>query len=130
MHLTHPDEHDPDQFLHKAKLAVRREIEFNSPDEEIPYFEVYIVWFSKTLQNWKAMLSSQLPDGRYYEVTYNGDKEEMYVDTYEKIVNSRVPDNPTEANKYERNYSDERYDPDPEVQARLERLKELGTSPW
>ena len=44
--------------------------------------DVYIVWFCKTLQNWKALLSTTLPDGMYYEVTYNGDKKEVYLDTY------------------------------------------------
>lgn len=54
--------------------------------------EVYVVWFSKTLQNWKALLSSTLPDGMYYEVTYNGDKEETYIDAYKKFENVCVPD--------------------------------------
>lgn len=54
--------------------------------------QVYIVWFSKTLQNWKALVSTTVPDGRYYEVTYNGDKKETYVDVYKKWDNVRVPD--------------------------------------
>ena len=37
--------------------------------------EVFIVWFSKTLQNWKALISTTISDGMYYEVTYNGDKK-------------------------------------------------------
>ena len=45
-------------------------------------FEVYIVWKCKTLQNWKWMVSSTLHDGMYYEVTYNGDKKEFYLDAY------------------------------------------------
>lgn len=32
--------------------------------------DVFIVWFCKTLQNWKALVSTSLPDGMYYEVTY------------------------------------------------------------
>lgn len=48
-------------------------------------FEVYIVWFCKTLQNWKALVSSSLQDYKYFEVTYNGDKKELYVDVYKKI---------------------------------------------
>lgn len=54
--------------------------------------DVYIVWASKTLQNWKAMISSTLPDGMYYEVTYNGDKNECYLDAYKKFEN-RVYEN-------------------------------------
>lgn len=51
---------------------------------------VYVVWFSKTLQNAKALLSTTLPDGMYYEVTYNGDKEEIYFDPYKKVGNKVV----------------------------------------
>lgn len=52
--------------------------------------EVYVVWFSKTLQNWKALVSTTLPDGMYYEVTYNGDKNEAYLDAYKKFENMVV----------------------------------------
>lgn len=48
---------------------------------------VYVVWFCKTLQNWKCLLSTTLPDGMYYEVTHNGDKEETYLDAYKKWDN-------------------------------------------
>ena len=53
-------------------------------------FEVYVVWSCKTLQNWKALLSTSLPDGMYYELTYNGDEKEMYVDAYKKFENFTV----------------------------------------
>lgn len=53
--------------------------------------EVYIVWFSKTLQNWKALVSTTLPDGMYYEVTHNGDKGETYLDAYKKFHNVTLP---------------------------------------
>jgi len=49
--------------------------------------EVFIVWFSKTLQNWKALVSTTISDGMYYEVTYNGDKKETYLDAYKKWEN-------------------------------------------
>lgn len=49
--------------------------------------EVFIVWFSKTLQNWKALISRTISDGMYYEVTYNGDKKETYLDAYKKWEN-------------------------------------------
>ena len=48
---------------------------------------VYIVWMCKTLQNNKALASTNINDGRYYEVTYNGDKDEIYLDVYEKETN-------------------------------------------
>ena len=54
--------------------------------------EVFVVWFSKTLQNWKALISTTISDGMYYEVTYNGDKKETYLDAYKKWENVCVKD--------------------------------------
>lgn len=51
---------------------------------------IYIVWFCKTLQNWKALISTTIPDGIYYEVTHNGDTNETYVDVYKKWENFTV----------------------------------------
>ena len=55
-------------------------------------FGVFIVWQCKTLQNWKFLISTTLPDGMYYEVTYNGDKKEWYMDAYKKFENRCIPD--------------------------------------
>lgn len=55
-----------------------------------PEFEVYIVWKCKALQNWKYLISSSLADGMYYELTYNGDKREWYLDAYKKFENRRI----------------------------------------
>lgn len=52
--------------------------------------DIYVVWFCKTLQNWKALISTTLPDGMYYEVTYNGDKKEIYLDAYKKFENKCI----------------------------------------
>lgn len=52
-----------------------------------PLFDVYIVWQCKILQNWKFLISTSLLDGMYYEVTYNGDKKEWYLDAYKKFEN-------------------------------------------
>lgn len=54
--------------------------------------EVFVVWFSKTLQNWKALVSTTISDGMYYEVTYNGDKKETYLDAYKKWENVCIKD--------------------------------------
>lgn len=48
---------------------------------------VRLVWFSKTLQNWKALVMTDLLDDIYYEVTHNGDKKETYLDVYIKTDN-------------------------------------------
>ena len=52
-----------------------------------PKFEVFMVWKAKALQNWKYLISSTLFDGMYYELTYNGDKKEWYLDAYKKFEN-------------------------------------------
>jgi hypothetical protein len=49
--------------------------------------QIYIVWFSKTLGNWKALVSTDIADTRYYEVTYNGERDEIYLDVYLKEAN-------------------------------------------
>lgn len=52
--------------------------------------DVYIVWMCKALQNNKALASTTLFDGMYYELTFNGNKGEMYVDAYRKWENFTV----------------------------------------
>lgn len=59
--------------------------------DPITYFDVYIVWKCKTLQNCKYLISSTIPDGMYYELTYNGNAQEWYLDTYKKIQNIVIP---------------------------------------
>lgn len=54
--------------------------------------DVYVVWFSKTLQNWKALLNTTLPDGMYYEVIYDGDRKRSYLDVYSRSDNIIVLD--------------------------------------
>ena len=61
---------------------------YNSPVyDNMVLSDVYVVWFSKTLQNWKALVSTTVDDGYYYEVTYNGDKDQVYLDQYSKVLN-------------------------------------------
>lgn len=79
----------------KAKQAVTAY--FNSQVEitdsvAITTEDVYVVWFAKTLQNWKALLSTNIPDGMYYEVTYDGEKRCMYLDAYKKFKNVKISD--------------------------------------
>ena len=82
-------------MLKKAKQLVvnyynsRVEI---TDDFEITEENVFIVWFCKTLQNWKALVSTTVSDGMYYEVTYNGDKHETYLDAYKKWENVKIVD--------------------------------------
>jgi hypothetical protein len=55
-------------------------------------FEIYIVWFAYTLGNWKALLSTTLSDGMYYEVTYDKAMHRTYLDAYKKFSNQMIPD--------------------------------------
>ena len=72
----------------KAILIVRDYIDNHlDKSDAIPSFGVFIVWKCKALQNWKWLISSTLFDGMYYEVTYNGDKREFYLDAYKKFEN-------------------------------------------
>ena len=48
---------------------------------------VFVVWSCKTLQNNKALVSTTVSDGMYYELTYNGDKQQLYLDAYKKWEN-------------------------------------------
>lgn len=52
--------------------------------------DVYVVWSCKTLGNNKALLSTTVPDGMYYEITYNGAKNEAYFDAYKKWENKCI----------------------------------------
>lgn len=51
---------------------------------------MFIVWSCKTLQNNKILASTTLSDGMYYELTYNGDKKEIYLDAYKKFENRAI----------------------------------------
>ncbi|WP_314479469.1 DUF6275 family protein [Streptococcus cristatus] len=66
-------------------------------NREIKAEDCFVVWFSKTLQNWKALVStnaitSSEPSGDYAEITHNGDKKETYVDVYAKVSNRAIKD--------------------------------------
>lgn len=78
---------------HKAKSLVYGVIK--SMYETPPGFsldDIFIVWSCKVLQNWKFILSAMFKGAPLVEVTYNGDKEETYIDVYRKIENIKIPD--------------------------------------
>lgn len=55
--------------------------------------QLFVVWFCKTLQNWKALVATTVPgDGLYFEITHNGDSKETYIDTYKKEANTNIAD--------------------------------------
>lgn len=42
------------------------------------------------MQNNKALASTNVADGMYYEITFNGNKREVYFDAYEKRENTCI----------------------------------------
>ena len=75
-------------FINKCKEIVRKyEMEHLDKSDNVPEFDVFVVWQCKILQNNKALLSTTLFNGMYYECTYNGDKKELYLDAYKKFEN-------------------------------------------
>lgn len=75
-------------------MAIVEQYASNHLDKSDPpkEFAVFIVWQCKVLQNWKFLISTSLRDGMYYEVTYNGDKKEWYLDAYKKFENQCIPE--------------------------------------
>ena len=81
------------EFIPLAKQTVLDYVQAHldvTDDVKVSIDDIYVVWFCKTLQNWKALISTTLPDGMYYEVTYNGDKKEIYLDAYKKFENKSI----------------------------------------
>lgn len=78
---------DNQSFISKSKQAIVDYVNEHTDGGEIDTNEVYVVWLVRVLQNNKALLSTPVPDGRYYEATFNGDKNEIYLDVYKKEKN-------------------------------------------
>lgn len=83
---------DNKQFIKQAKEEIKEFL--NALTLTVDDNDIFVVWYAKTLQNHKALLSSTVSN-HYFECTYNGDKQEMYVDVYAKktqIVSSYSED--------------------------------------
>lgn len=77
-----------DKFIIKAKEKVKEyAYEHLDKSDNIPEFDVFIVWYAYELGHSKALLSTTLLDGMYYEITYNSNKNELYFDVYKKFEN-------------------------------------------
>lgn len=72
----------------KVSELVRKYVEEHlDKSDQKQEFEVFVVWQCYILGNAKWLLSTTLPDGMYYEVTYNKSKDEFYLDAYKKFEN-------------------------------------------
>lgn len=78
-----------EKAINAARTVLFNELGYNA--NELALMDMYVVWFSKTLQNWKALVSG-VHIKEYIEVTYNGDKGETYVDVYWKACNRCLKD--------------------------------------
>lgn len=72
---------DPRRLLFERVMTVRG-LEFSTR------FDVWIVWSCKTLQNRKWIMATSLPDNNLYELTYDGETGQFYLDEYEKVSNT------------------------------------------
>lgn len=84
---------DSQRFIDKCKKIVVQYANDHldkSDNQVISVDNVFVVWSCKTLQNNKALLSTTLFDGMYYELTLNGDKQEIYFDAYKKWENKCI----------------------------------------
>lgn len=80
-------EKDFTELVRKTVAEYANEHLDKADGKQITEDDVFIVWECKTLQNNKAMASTTLFDGMYYELTFNGDKNELYLDAYKKWEN-------------------------------------------
>lgn len=76
------------EFIEKATRIVNDyAIQHLDVTDGVPEFDVFVVWSCFILGHQKALLSTTLSDGMYYELTYNSAKNEIYLDAYKKFEN-------------------------------------------
>lgn len=73
------------EFEKAAKNAVIQTL-----SENISIDQLDLVWFAHELGYKKCTIWGQPMGNKYAEVTYNRDKDEMYVDIYQKIINNKI----------------------------------------
>lgn len=82
-----------EEFLNYTKTLVKN-YTYDHLDKtdsiKLEDFDVFVVWYNFTLKNQKALLSTTLFDGMYYEITYNSNKNEIYFDAYKKFENKCI----------------------------------------
>lgn len=80
---------DNKKFIKIAKTKLLEYYNKTLEEKEISINDIYVVWICKTLQNNKALLATTNSDNMYFEITYNGDNNEMYLDAYKKYENKK-----------------------------------------
>ena len=78
------------EFEVSAKNAIIQAVE-KKYNEKLKIQEINTVWFCWILRNIKGIFADcKKNNERLYEVTYNSNKEEMYVDVYQKDDNQKI----------------------------------------
>ena len=77
------------EALDIVRNYIEKHLDKSDPKAE---FDVYTVWKAKVLQNWKYLISSTLPDGMYYELTFDGDEKVWFLDAYKTFENVVIPE--------------------------------------
>lgn len=77
---------DTGNFLIYCKMKVY-EYYTEKKIETVQRFNIFQVWYGKTLQNHKCLMSTNNHDHLYFEFTYDGDKKQLYLDVYDKLEN-------------------------------------------
>lgn len=78
-------------FLTRCRTLVARTINRNETNKllmGVSAEDVFVVWYSKTLQNHKSILGVK-GHPALYEATYNGNEDELYLDEYIKVHNQK-----------------------------------------
>lgn len=84
---------DNGKFLDICKKQIVKYVNYHldkTYKKTITEEDVFVVWSCKALQNNKALLSTTLFDGMYYECTFNGDRKQLYLDAYKKWENKCI----------------------------------------
>jgi hypothetical protein len=84
---------DPDRYLQQAKQLVMENYNGHHEDENEPPLRIgdlHIVSFVKTLSTWRAQVGSGVVRGLVWIVTFNGQKNEAYIEVYRKLTNTKV----------------------------------------
>lgn len=79
--------------MNQRVIDIVRDYAFDHLDKSdgVVEFDVFVVWQCYILGNAKWLLSTTLKDGMYYEVTFNKEKNEYYLDAYKKFENRCIP---------------------------------------
>lgn len=77
------------EFIESAKASAFHALVEISPNMTIDRDRLQVVWLCHTLGDKKCLVTYIGEDSHYIEVTYNCNKNELYVDVYNKVLNRR-----------------------------------------